>query len=41
MCATGKISDKDAYKEGILAREALTSTVLVKELHSSCSGWGS
>ena len=26
MCATGKISDKDAYKEGILAREALTST---------------
>lgn len=32
MCATGKISDKDAYKEGILAREALTSTVLVKEL---------
>ncbi len=41
MCATGKISDKDAYKEGILAREALTSTVLVKELRSSCSGWGS
>lgn len=26
MCATGKISDRDAYKEGILAREALTST---------------
>lgn len=26
MCATGKISDKDAYKEGILVREALTST---------------
>lgn len=26
MCATGMISDKDAYKEGILAREALTST---------------
>ena len=26
MYATGKISDKDAYKEGILAREALTST---------------
>lgn len=26
MCATGKISDKDAYKDGILAREALTST---------------
>ena len=26
MCATGKISDKEAYKEGILAREALTST---------------
>lgn len=26
MCATGKISDKDAYKEGILACEALTST---------------
>lgn len=32
MCATGKISDKDAYKEGILAREALTSTGIVKEL---------
>ena len=28
MCATGKISDKDAYKEGILAREALTSTAI-------------
>ena len=26
MCATGKILNKDAYKEGILAREALTST---------------
>ena len=32
MCATGKISDKDAYKEGILACEALTSTSIVKEL---------
>lgn len=31
MYATGKISDKDAYKEGILAREALTSTSIVKE----------
>lgn len=26
MCATGKINDREAYKEGILAREALTST---------------
>lgn len=26
MYATGKISDKEAYKKGILAREALTST---------------
>lgn len=26
MCAAGKINDREAYKEGILAREALTST---------------
>ena len=42
MCATGKISDKDAYKEGILAREVIVLLlVLVRNCDSSCSGCSS